>query len=151
MRQTYFCPKCGASVPPGYRFCGNCGTQLNWPMQQQMQPLEQYQQQVQRLTQSSPSRKNWFQRHLHLTWALSYLLVLVGAFVFGVLVWFADPNISENAVGGVTMIFGIIFMLVVSGWVIKQKGRSLWWLLLFFVPFGWISFFLLENRSNETT
>jgi len=63
----------------------------------------------------------------------------------------ADPNISENAVRGMAVIFGGIFMLVVSGWVIKQKGRSLWWLLLFFVPFGWISFFLLENRSNETT
>lgn len=37
MQQWYQCPKCGTSVTFGARFCGNCGIQLNWPTQQQMQ------------------------------------------------------------------------------------------------------------------
>lgn len=35
MQQWYQCPNCGAPVAFGARFCGNCGTQLNWPTQQQ--------------------------------------------------------------------------------------------------------------------
>ena len=31
------CSKCGAQVASGMRFCGNCGSQLNWPTQQQIQ------------------------------------------------------------------------------------------------------------------
>lgn len=42
MQQWYQCPRCGAPVAFGVRFCGNCRTQLNWPTQQQ-QPLQQYQ------------------------------------------------------------------------------------------------------------
>ena len=42
MQQWYQCPKCGAPVAFGVKFCGNCRTQLNWPTQQQ-QPPPQYQ------------------------------------------------------------------------------------------------------------
>lgn len=44
MQQMYQCPRCGAQVPFGTRFCTNCGTPLNWPGQQQMQPPPVYQQ-----------------------------------------------------------------------------------------------------------
>lgn len=44
MQQWYKCPNCGAPVAFGVRFCGNCGTQLNWPTQQ-TQPPPVYQQQ----------------------------------------------------------------------------------------------------------
>ena len=46
MQQWYQCPSCGGQVVFGARFCGNCGTQLNWPTQQP-QPPSQYQQQIQ--------------------------------------------------------------------------------------------------------
>jgi hypothetical protein len=49
MQQWYQCPRCGAPVAFGVRFCGNCGTQLNWPTQQQ--PPPQYQ-----TPQQSPSQ-----------------------------------------------------------------------------------------------
>jgi len=42
MQQGYQCPRCGAQVAFGARFCGNCQTPLNWPTQQQSPP--QYQQ-----------------------------------------------------------------------------------------------------------
>jgi len=44
MQQWYQCPNCGAWVTFGTRFCGNCGTQLNWPTQQRTQPPPSYQQ-----------------------------------------------------------------------------------------------------------
>ena len=45
MQQWYQCPRCGAQVAFGARFCTNCGTQLNWSTQQQTQPPPVYQQQ----------------------------------------------------------------------------------------------------------
>lgn len=45
MQQWYQCPRCSIQVAFGTRFCGNCGTQLNWPVQQQAQPPPVYQQQ----------------------------------------------------------------------------------------------------------
>jgi hypothetical protein len=49
MQQGYQCPRCGAQVAFGARFCGNCQTPLNWPTQQQSPPPgpPQYQQQYQ--------------------------------------------------------------------------------------------------------
>jgi len=43
MQQWYQCPRCNATVAFGVRFCGNCGTELNWPTQQ-TQPPSTYQQ-----------------------------------------------------------------------------------------------------------
>ncbi|MFC1871293.1 hypothetical protein ACFLYF_02685 [Chloroflexota bacterium] len=70
---------------------------------------------------------NWFQRHLNWTWVFTYLI------------WI-PLNASDDAF---PPIIGGIFLLLVSGWVIKQKGRSLWWILLtpFFSPL-W-----LKNKS----
>jgi len=35
MQQFYYCPNCHSPVAFGVRFCGNCGTQLSWPTEQQ--------------------------------------------------------------------------------------------------------------------
>jgi hypothetical protein len=48
MQQWYQCPNCGASVAFGVRFCGNCGTELNWPTQQIQYPPSYQQPQQQR-------------------------------------------------------------------------------------------------------
>jgi len=56
---------------------------------------------------------NWFRRHLNWTYVLSYLL------------WFVLSSGSE-----VAGLVAAVFWLIVSGWIIKQKGRRLWWLLL---------------------
>ena len=45
MQQMYSCPNCGAPVAFGVKFCTNCSTPLNWPVQQQMQPPPRYQRQ----------------------------------------------------------------------------------------------------------
>jgi len=47
MQQLYQCSNCGSQVAFGIKFCGNCGTQLNWPTQspptQPPPPQPQYQ------------------------------------------------------------------------------------------------------------
>lgn len=75
---------------------------------------------------------NWFQRHLNWTWLFAYLI------------WI-PLNYSDNTM---PPIIGAIFLLVVSGWVIKQKGRSLWWILLtiVFSPF-WLKNMNLVNHD----
>ena len=75
---------------------------------------------------------NWFQRHLNWTWVFAYLI------------WI-PLNYSDDAI---PPIIGAIFLLVVSGWVIKQKGRSLWWILLtiIFSPL-WLKNKRLVNQS----
>jgi len=34
MQQIYFCPNCGAPIGYSNRFCGNCGVNLQWEIQQ---------------------------------------------------------------------------------------------------------------------
>ena len=63
---------------------------------------------------SGTGEPNWFQRHVNLTWLFAYLI------------WI-PLNASANTAAQVT---GAILLLFASGWVIKQKGRALWWILL---------------------
>jgi len=73
---------------------------------------------------------NWFQRHLNWTSVLAYLL------------WFV-LNAGEGVIAHLLALVAAIFWLVISGWVIKQKGRRLWWLLL-----SWVGSPLwLKNKS----
>ena len=84
---------------------------------------------------------NWFQRHLNWTWVLAYLL------------WFAINLYADDSFGIAwwLSLAAAIFLLVVSGWVIKQKGRSLWWVLLtpFFSPL-WLKNKSLVSQSLPT-
>ena len=72
---------------------------------------------------------NWFQRHLNWTWVFVYLIWL-------------PLNASENVVARLVT---AVFLLIVSGWVIKQKGRSLWWILLTIV----FSPLWLSNKNKK--
>jgi len=84
--------------------------------------------------------KNWFQRHLNWTVILSgvatNVLLLVIAFT------------ESESLFWVIYSLCIIALFVVAGWALRQKNRSLWWLFIFFVPFGWIVFLCLENRRH---
>ena len=44
MPQQLSCPNCGSPIAFGVRFCGNCGTGLSWPTQQQVQHPSQSEQ-----------------------------------------------------------------------------------------------------------
>jgi uncharacterized membrane protein YvbJ len=82
MQQSYQCPRCGVSVPFGFRFCGNCGTQLNWQQQTPNPPVYQGQQQRR-------DEGNWFTFHkenvIALAIGLAFIAVGLGLFYFGLL------------------------------------------------------------------
>lgn len=67
-------------------------------------------------TTSDSTTRNvtWFEKHLNWTWVFAY-------FIWAILNAVRHPVIQ---------IIGVVFLLLISGWVIKKKARSLWWLLL---------------------
>jgi CheY-like chemotaxis protein len=78
-------------------------------------------------------RLNWFQRHLNWTcvfaWLLWFVINLYADDPFGIMWWLS--------------LVAAIFWLIVSGWVIKRKGRRWWWFLL-----SWVASPLwLKNKS----
>ncbi len=96
---------------------------------------------------------NWFQRHLNWTVILGfaglYLLAMLLGFIFGYNFYYLPESALEGA--GATIGFLTLFIggSIIVGWMLRQKGRSLWWLLMWwFVPFGWIVVLALGNRSE---
>jgi len=142
----YSCPNCGAQVGFGVRFCGNCGTQLNWPTQQQMQPPLPCQQQIQQ-----PVHINWFKRHLNWTYFLG-LLAIYAAFGLILLTLAIIPfsEVDENTSGTLIAVVGIVWFVCVCWlkvWVIARKGRSWAWNLM---PILWLWIpLLLGNREGK--
>jgi hypothetical protein len=55
---------------------------------------------------------------------------------------------SISVIQIVVLVLQIASVFGVGAWVLKRKNRSLGWLLIFLVPFGWIIFLFLENRSE---
>ena len=86
---------------------------------------------------------NWFQRHIN--WSTTFFC-LPGTFIiiFANILSAMEPN---NI--GVTFFYFLGFILLFPAlfWALKQKKRSLWWILILFVPFGWVVFLLLGNNS----
>jgi len=103
---------------------------------------------------------NWFQRHLNWTWVFAQIAVgvitffLMTVFVTSLFVSSATLPSDESLFASISVIQIIALVLQVAsvfgvgGWVLRRKGRSLGWLLIFLVPFGWIIFLFLENRSE---
>jgi hypothetical protein len=84
MRQTSFCPNCGASVTPGYRFCGTCGLQLNWPTQQTQPPPVYQQQGYYGYKQQTPQPKKTNPLLIGVVALIAIVLLVVGGvFIFG--------------------------------------------------------------------
>lgn len=63
-------------------------------------------------------KMNWFERHLNWTWVLSYLALLAGSFIVGVIIGSTSPDIGDadwNIIESVINIIGGISMLIISG------------------------------------
>lgn len=97
-------------------------------------------------------KSNWFERHLHWTAVLTFLgAVFAVGLVYGVYITM-DPYMSLEAQGIIDFLVASIVLAIGWGWVLKQKQRSLAWLLLaIIVPLGWLSIFALENRSRQSS
>ena len=101
---------------------------------------------------------SWFRRHLNWTVVLSWVAAWLCSLIFG---WSwgwgpleVGPVISSEALGGWTGVIGLaggsITILLVSGWTLRQKDRSLLQLLwyLMFPPIGAIVVLILKNQSE---
>lgn len=76
---------------------------------------------------------DWHRRHLNWTFVLAYLLW-----------WTINLYADVSEIAWWVSLAAAIFWLIISGWVLKQKGRSLWWLLL-----AWVGSPLwLRNKRN---
>ncbi len=84
MPQRYQCPNCGAPVAFGVRFCGNCGTQLNWPVQQPQPPPSYQQPQQQRDYQhgQAKTKQRRTSSWLIVSVTLIVVVLLIGGGVF---------------------------------------------------------------------
>jgi curved DNA-binding protein CbpA len=90
----------------------------------------------------SPPPMSWFQRHLHWTYLLG------GAPLFLYQVWLG--SYTSDTSGGLLALPVLMVYFGVGGWVLKQKERSLWWLLACLVPLiGPVAIFLLGNEKQK--
>ena len=82
----------------------------------------------------------------HLNWALLFGRYSVTAISFWIMIFTGLQND-----GVLIFLFFILFpimWIITDVWYLKQKNRSLWYLLLNFVPFGLIFILQLENHSQ---
>ena len=89
-------------------------------------------------------KMNWFQRHLNWTMVLGYLLIYAVSCLVAGIILVVDYSVSDEAAGTAGNTIGFITFLPIATWVFKQKGRSLWWLLLSWS--GWVIF--LDNKRT---
>ena len=90
---------------------------------------------------------NWFQRHLNWTVFTTYA-------VFGIFIGLTTKieqyaNPSENTIIIIDIAIIILFIgtIIIDIWALRKKNRSLWWLALI-IPFGWIPYICLSNKSS---
>jgi len=139
-----FYPKCGSEYESGHIFCANCGTRLS-EGHGQGQGHDQSNMVI------------WFDDYLN--WTL--VLAMVAITVFFVVVAGVTASVSSDsdaaAVNGGVMLLCIALSMVVGAWVLRQKGRSLWWVplaLLWIGPIVWLLLTKTEiirfrDRSNQ--
>ena len=77
---------------------------------------------------------NWFQRHLNLTFCLSWVCVNILA------------NLAQLGVDVIWLIVAVVLYICVVLWVLKMKGRSLWWVL-----FSISALFLSNKKGIDAT
>jgi hypothetical protein len=141
MQQMYACPNCNSSVVFSAKFCGNCGTQMTW--QEQQQNMQSHYD-----TSATQNNLNWFQRHLNWTYLLWILSIYTCGLIIGLYVNNAVTSNSSIYYGGVwrwAIIPLVIFHIQANIWIIKRKGRNLWW----FLPSVIFSPILLLLRNKE--
>lgn len=102
------------------------------------------------------TKPNWFARHLNwtafLTWLALYPISFVAGYILGLIMVSINPYITDELLAELGYLVGILasllWLLPTNGWILSKKDRSLWWFLILFVPFGWIVFLRLENKSS---
>jgi len=165
------CPSCGYENSKDARYCNLCqnsfvgGPSLREPsapygLAPAPGPKKEAVQAARTISRSQATGKSWYRRHLNWTWVFAQLAAgligyfIIAIFVSGLFVSGATLPSEESIFASVSVIqviaivLQMIAMFGVGAWVLRRKKRGLAWLLIFLVPFGWIVFLCLENRSQ---
>jgi hypothetical protein len=153
------CPSCGYENREDAQYCNLCQTSfIKKPEPESPRPVRQP---VSQKVNPPPefmireNELNWFRRHLHWTWVFAQFvadMIFIAGILFMLLMSSVSPDFFITYIIVVWYVLGSILSFAalfgVGGWVLKQKGRSLAWLLIFLVPFGWFIFLFIENRNK---
>ena len=165
------CPSCGYENREDAQYCNLCqvsfvgGPSLREPsapygLAPSLGPKKEAVQAARTVSRSQATGENWYRRHLNWTWVFVQLAVgLIGFFIIAIFVsgLFVSGTMlpseesifaSVSVIQIIVLVLQMIAMFGIGAWVLKRKKRVLAWLLIFLVPFGWIVFLCLENRSQ---
>jgi hypothetical protein len=84
---------------------------------------------------------DWSRRHLNWTLVILWVTVFPLLSIIGGII--GIPQIVIN------WLVPLFILLPFTGWALKRKNRSLWWLLLFIIPPLWLVYLGLKNRSQK--
>jgi len=162
-----YCPSCGKAGVEGMKFCPQCGQGLTgFDLEEKQRYIHQ--------PEAPLKERNWFQRHLNWTLIAGFLVsCLIITLIMTALaasaqeplftsisdvgyllgIWVVSTSVplllstAKYAYFTVYFLIPVGLFLVLCGWVLSQKKRSLGWLLLpFFIPLGWIVLLRLKNQ-----
>lgn len=102
----------------------------------------------------------WPEKHLHWTLMLACLVITVANLL-------ADASLPHELQPWLTVVIAYGLPLIPCAWVLRQKGQSLWWLPVIWIPFawwmyavlyiwppipfiGWVVPFVLQNRRQAS-
>lgn len=147
------CPECMVLVGDK-AYCQPCSTKLKKSTKKSSKPNNsesQYKSPINVIYKA-----NWFHRHLNWTFifalAIFYGLTFGGGFLIGTILILNDPHITDETLNNVgilvSIVIAILFLFPISRWILDQKGRSLWNLLLLIIPIGLIIFLCIGNRRT---
>jgi len=120
-----YCLNCRKQIPEDIEFCPDCGNQL--------------------IGKSFSSSDNWNKRHLH--WTMFFTSISFG-FIYRI-GRLLDTQFDTGIVSIIAYVLAVVLLVYVSIWALREKQRSLLWLLLV-IPFTWIPYILLSNNSAES-
>ena len=94
---------------------------------------------------------NWFNRHLNWTAFLSWVALYPLNYLIGTLIVNVNPYMSTGAYLAILYVASAAWLFGIGGWVLRKKNRNLFHLLWLVIPFGWVVFLCLENRTDITS
>lgn len=124
MQQGYKCPRCNSPINYGAQSCNNCGQPFNWKEQRHPGELSQY--------KAEHYRINWFQQHLN--WTLTFAIILLLSLNGFALIKKEDMSMYVYFVFFILLLLTLAIFMITGGFVLTQKGRSLWYLALILIP-----------------
>jgi hypothetical protein len=86
---------------------------------------------------------NWIKRHLNWSLVLAFILIVI---VLTILV----PSTASQDLIYFRNGLGAISWAIFAGWILRQKRRSLWYLLLLFIPIiGQLAIILIPSGKPK--